>query len=265
MAIDAEILDRLTQQLPARMPRLDDLHIFTHWVIARCQRPAMSTLFREHCPDDTCCRNTYLGDHVGRPVAEIIADLAGSNDPLRMALCMACLNGSLPLPPDLFEANAMAPFEERIKRRRSCFIGHFHEAETWRAQGYPVTIVELQPRPGDVHWNDSKPALREAEMVFITGLTLLNDTFREVIDRTPKAVYRVLMGPTVPCSPVFFDYGVHLIGSTLIADAGLAIRYCQLGGTSVGKAPPGALRKVNLTNRPELTFADEQGGTRPCR
>lgn len=252
MAVDRKILTDLLARLPQPSPQLRDLHIFTHWVIVQASRSAMSTLFRPHGVDDTCDRNSYLGDLLNRPVAEIAEELGGSDDPLRMAVVMAALNGSLPVPDGLFEANAMAPFAERVKTCPSCFIGHFHEAEGWRKAGYPVTIVELQPREGDVHWDDARPAMRAAEIVFITGLTLINGTFREAVDRTPHARYRVLMGPTVPCSPVLFDHGVHLIGATYIADVALAIRYCQLGGTSIAKAPVGALRKVNLTNRPEL-------------
>jgi hypothetical protein len=83
-------------------------------------------------------------------------------------------------------------------------------------------------------------------------LTLLNGTFLEVLDRTPHASYRVLLGRTVPFSPLFFEYGIHLIGSTQVSDAALALRYCQHGGTSVREAPPGALRRVNVTNQPVL-------------
>ncbi len=252
MPINREILNSLLAQLPQPMPRLTDLHIFTHWVIAQTARPAMCTFVRDPNPAETCWLNTYLGDWIDRPVDEIAGHFADADDPLRMALIMASLNGSIPEPEGLFESNAMAPFSVLVKELRSCFIGHFNEAENWRAQGHPVTIVELQPRPGDIHWNNAKPTLREAELVFITGLTLLNDTFLEVIDRTPRAKYRILMGPTVPCSAVFFDYGVHLVGATRVNNVALALRYCQLGGTSVGKAPPGAIRMVNLTCKPEL-------------
>jgi hypothetical protein len=104
----------------------------------------------------------------------------------------------------------------------------------------------------DIHWKDSKPVLRDAEIVFITGLTLLNDTFFEVLERTPRAKYRVLLGRTVPLSPIFFDYGIHLVGSTRVSDASRAIRYAQHGGTSLREAPPGALRNINITNQPAL-------------
>ncbi|HTS16151.1 MAG TPA: DUF364 domain-containing protein [Verrucomicrobiae bacterium] len=252
MPINREILSKLLAQLPQPEPHLKHLHIFLHWVIANCNRPGMATLFRPPDTGETCYESSYLGDLIGKPVTEIAETFADSTDPLRLALVKSCLNGSLPLPRDLFEANAVDPFADMIKQCPSCFIGHFNQAEIWRDQGHPVTIIELQPRPGDIHWNDSRPALREAEIVFITGLTLINGTFLEVLTRTPRAKYRVLLGPTVPCNPLFFDYGVHLIGSTLIADFGLTIRYCQHGGTTVRKAPTGALRRVNLTNRPEL-------------
>jgi hypothetical protein len=255
MPINREILSRLLEQLPTPTPRLNDLHMFLHWVIANCRRPGVASFFRPYNPAETCYQSSYLGDLIGRPVTEIAEMLVDSDDVLRLATVKACINGSLPVPKDIFEANAVDPFAEMVKHCRTCFIGHFTQAETWRDLGYPVTIIELQPRPGDIHWNDSKPALRNTEIVFITGLTLINGTFSEVISRTPQAKYRVLLGPTVPCNPLFFDYGIHLIGSTLVSDLNLTIRYFQHGGTSVGKAPPGALRRVNLTNRPELRTA----------
>jgi hypothetical protein len=264
MPINREILSRLLAQLPQPVPRLKDLHIFLHWVIASSDRYAMATFFRPPNAGDTCYQSSYLGDLLGRPVTEIAEMFADSDDALRLGMVKACLNGSLPLPTDIFTANAMDPFTEMVKHCPSCFIGHFTQAEIWRARGYPVTIIELQPRPGDIHWNDSKPALRQAEIVFITGLTLINDTFLEVVSRTPQAKYRVLLGPTVPCNPLFFDYGVHLIGSTLISDVDLAIRYCQHGGTSVRHAPPGALRRISLTNRPELKMEFDRATKQPA-
>jgi hypothetical protein len=252
MPINREILSRLLVDLPQPVPRLHRLHVCLHWIIARCDRYAMASFFRPYNAGGVCGPSSYLGDQLGRPVTEIAENFADSEDALRLSLIKACLNASLPVPKGVFEANAVDPFAEMIAHCPSCFIGHFNQAEVWRAKGYPVTIVELQPRPGDVHWNDSKPALRDAEIVFITGLTLINGTFLEVLNRTPRARYRVLLGPTVPCSPLFFDYGIHLVGSTFISDASLAIPYCQHGGTSIAKAPPGALRRINLTNQPEL-------------
>ena len=252
MAVDQNIVSKLLEQLPTPCPCLEDLHIFKHWVIVKAARPAMATLFYQHVSNDSIVYDSYLGDLLGLPVDEIVKMLSASDDPLRMGVVMAALNASLPTPEGIFYGNAVEPFKELIKTCPSCFIGRFHQAAIWREQGYPVNIVELNPREGDIHWNESHNVLREAEIVFITGLTLINSTFRAVIDRTKRARYRVLLGPTVPCSTILFNHGVHMLGTTSIADVAAAIRYCQLGGTSIAKAPEGALLKVNLTICPEL-------------
>ena len=80
----------------------------------------------------------------------------------------------------------------------------------------------------------------------MTGLTLVNGTFGEVIDRTPRAETRIVMGPTVPMTPSLFKLGAHWVGTTTIQDADAALRYFGMGGGSVMYAPAGALRKVNL-------------------
>jgi len=252
MPMNREILSRLLAQLPSPAPRLQELHISLHWIIVRCARYAMATFYRPGNFLEPGGPSSYLGDQLGGSVAEIAGRFADSTDALQLGLITACLNGSLPLPPDAFVANAVEPFAGFIQHARTCFIGHFPQAEIWRDQGHPVTIVELQPRNGDLAWADARPLLREAEIVFITGLTLLNGTFLEVLDRTPRARYRVLLGRAVPFSPLFFEYGIHLVGATQVNDAARALRYCQHGGTSVRRAPPGALRQVNITNQPAL-------------
>jgi hypothetical protein len=263
MPIHREILSKLLAGLPEPVPQLRELHISIHWLIVNCQRYAMATFLRAGDPLAPCFQTSYLGDQQGRPITEIADCFADSEDPLRLGLITACLNGSLPLPEEFFRGNAVAPFAEMIQHCPTCFIGRFPKAVAWRDQGYPVTIIEMEPEGLDVHWTYSKPVLEEAEIVFITGLTLTNGTFLEVVERTPRAKYRVLMGPTVPFSPVFFEYGIHLVGSTLVSDASAAIRYAEHGGTSVREAPPGALRSVNITDRPELKSEFERQFSQP--
>jgi len=252
MPVNQELLSRLLSQFPEDPPVLKDVQVYSNWIIAETERYAISTIFRLFSTGSNFDEDTYLGNQIGRPVAEIAWEYSKLKDPIRMALVMASINASLPLPEGLFEDNAVNPLSEIGKDAKTCFIGHFQEAEIMREQGCDVTIIELFPRKGDVHWNDSAPVLKEAEVVFITGLTLINDTFLEVLSRTPNAKYRVLMGPTVPCSPVLFEFGIDLIGSTLIEDPELTARYCRAGGMSVKYAYPGALKKVCLTNNPTL-------------
>jgi hypothetical protein len=70
------------------------------------------------------------------------------------------------------------------------------------------------------------------------------------------------MGPTVPLSPVLFDYGIHIIGSTLILDVERAVDCCRWGAGSGIFKPEGIMRRVNLTCIPEL-LEKQVAETRP--
>lgn len=232
---------------------LSDIQIYLNWVITRSRRWAISTLFRGMPGlNDGCGMDTYLGDYMGKPIGDCIRDLFASNETLRLTTGISCLKSALPIPDGWFEGNAIDFFEKLSRTRRTCFIGHFREGANWRELGYPVDIIELFPQPGDIHWDDSHEVLSRTEIVLITGLTLINDTFDEVIRRTPQASIRVLLGPTVPFSPVFFAHGIHFVGSTLVEDIDKLAAYCRQGGGTIAKAPQGTLRRVNLTHLPEF-------------
>lgn len=224
-----------------------NVNIFLNWVIVRTRDYAMSTLLNGMPGlSEPKGMDTYMGDILGRNALETAEEFLESRDTLKRAVGMACLKSILERPLNYEEGNAMDRHYEFAREHPTCFIGHFAEAAGWRSQGYLVDIIELFPREGDIHWDNSHEVLARSELVLMTGLTLVNDTFDEVIRRTPRARYRVIMGPTVPMSPVLFDFGVDQIGGTLINDPALTIRYCSMGGGSIAHAPAGALKKVNL-------------------
>ena len=252
--MNEKLVDALLDDLEDPAATVETLWVFRHWVVAKTLRYAVVSI-PEATTSHLCRGNTDISSWRGRPVREVVKAGMASREVVRRAAAMACLNGSIRRAKSAFEGNAMGPFSERVARERSCFIGHFSEAALWREAGHPVTIVELAPQPGDIHWKDADAALRDAELVFLTGLTLLNDTFSEVVRRTPNAVTRVLMGPTVPASERFFSFGIHLVGGTIVEDPDLLLRYFQYGGTSIKRVPAGAISRFNIvekSQRPEV-------------
>jgi uncharacterized protein (DUF4213/DUF364 family) len=226
---------------------ITDVNIYLNWVVVKSLDYAMSTLFLDMPGlEKPCGMNTFMGDIIGKKAIEIAEEFLLSKESLKVSVGMACLKSILPHIQVFDEGNAIDRHREEAHTRPTCFIGHFNEAEKWRSEGDPVNIIELFPRPGDIHWNDSHEILAKAELVFLTGLTLVNNTFDEVIRRTPKAKHRIIMGPTVPMSTVLFDFGVDHIGVTLIKDPVATIVYCSRGGGSIAHAPKGALQKVNM-------------------
>ena len=245
-------------------PALEDLQVFSRWVVAKSRRWA----FAHHLPgmpglDRPGRRDIRREGLLGKPVKRIIPRLLRSGDALGIAAGMACLNSALPVPEGAFAANAFALFRARARRFRTCFIGHFPDAERWRERGYPVAIIELFPEPGDIHWERSRRVLNAAEIVFITGLTLVNGTFPEVVRRTPNARHRILVGPTVPLSPLLFRYGVDLVGSTIILDVSRALDYFRRGEGHYVFKPAGVVQRICLAPAPERAHRGRE--TPPAR
>ena len=244
--MEALVRDTLISAITDRVTTIEDIHLFEHWVVVKAGRYEMSTRFSPVSGLIENAGETWLGDFIGHSAAEIAEEFLASNEVLHIAVGMACLKCAIPLVPAFNGSSAMDRFSEETKTRPSCFIGHFHDAEKWRDEGRPVSIVELLPRAGDIHWDDSHDVLSKAELVFMTGLTLVNGTFGEVIRRTPNAAVRVVMGPTVPLAPCLFRLGLHWLGASRITDAQKALRYFGMGGGSIMYAPQGALEKVNI-------------------
>ena len=244
--MDYRLLHALFEDLAEPDAVVETLHVFRHWVFARTTGGCGVVCIPSPMTPTLCRGDTDISDWRGRPVREVIEFGFATNEVVHRAAAMACLNAGIRPPKRPLYGDAILHMSERIKEEPSCFIGHFDTGARWRAAGYPVTIVELVPREGDIHWNDAQRPLREASIVFITGLTLLNDTFHAVVDRTPNAAVRILVGPTVPVSPRLFAYGVHVAGGTAIRDAERLNEYLQYGGTSMKRAPSGAVERFNI-------------------
>lgn len=219
---------------------IEDIRIYTNWVLVKTGKWSLSTLFRGMPGfDEHPGMGTWMGDWIGRPAKASALELLSSRFILHRAVGMACLKSLLPVPEEVIPGNAAAMVEAAAAQAPTCFIGYFKEAAHWREMGRPVNIVELFPRPGDIHWDDADEVLGKAQIVVMSGLTVVNETLESVIRRTPAAQVRIMMGPTVPPSPVIFECGLDLLGVTLVREMPLMARYAELGGEASPTRRPG--------------------------
>ena len=86
-----------------------------------------------------------------------------------------------------------------------------------------------QPGPGELPPEAAADVVPLADVVAITGTSLLNKTFDHLIQRCRRDAFVMVLGPTTPLSPVLFDYGVDLIAGTLVTDPQLAIALAGQG------------------------------------
>jgi len=190
---------------------------------------------------------TYRGDsrgsqlrppHAGRPLKEMAAFVKSWN--LHEAsLGMAAVNsfhnsrervqGWLTKPLEaLHGSGAMTDMLEQIAGKKVAVIGHFPDMEPM-AERCALTVLERDPQEGDLPDFAAEYMLPEQDYVFITGLTVTNKTLPRLLSLSAQATV-VLMGPSVPLAPWWFDSGVDVLAGLVVVDRDEVWRYCQEGG-----------------------------------
>jgi uncharacterized protein (DUF4213/DUF364 family) len=186
-------------------------------------------------PEAVCCPSSarampYPGRFTGRSAAEFLRDLPRA-PPLKKAVGIAILNAlsescwkrrpdyiretgrdildTVPLPGDGYVAvvGALVPIIRRLK-----------------ARGKPFGILELDPRtlkpdelPYAVPRDEADAAVQRADMLVITGTTLINNTLEPLLALARPGASIVVVGPTASMLPgAFFRRGVTILGGDIV-------------------------------------------------
>jgi len=148
----------------------------------------------------------------GKPMEEII-DLINSPSSLERSLAMAGINSLLNsnLSMKAQSGDMLMYLRENFKGKKIAMVGHFPFAEEIRKWAGEFHVIERNPVGDDVLFKGAgQKYLNEADATIITGTTILNKSFIEVISEC-KNSFNVMLGPTVPPSAVLFNYGVSAI------------------------------------------------------
>lgn len=125
--------------------------------------------------------------------------------------------------------NAKMIILEKGRNKKVGIIGHFPFLETHREHYKKCYIFEKNPLSGDLNESDIPKYLPQVDLVAISGTTLANHTFDDIIKHLPKNSFKILLGPTSPLSPAIFDYGIDVISGSIIKDYNLLKLNVQRG------------------------------------
>jgi uncharacterized protein len=92
-------------------------------------------------------------------------------------------------------------------------------------------VLELRPQEGDLPAEAVQGVLPSADVVAITGSTLVNGTLEGLLALCRPASFVVVLGPTTPLSPILFDYGVDVVSGTQVVDTPRVLRFVSEGAT----------------------------------
>jgi len=168
----------------------------------------------------------FLMDKTSRDLAHMVS----SDSLLEAAIGMATINSLLDV--DLAsctEINASEVILEKGEGKRVAIVGHFPFLARVREKAEALWVFEKNPREGDFNEADADRFIPQADVVAITGTSLTNHTLPHLLELCNPKAFIIMLGDTVPLSPVLFDYGVHALSGTRVMDADLALRCVSQG------------------------------------
>jgi hypothetical protein len=184
-----------------------------------------------------------LLEHSGRELAEWLR----SSSVLEASIGMAGFNALLEVDEAAcVEVNAREVILERGTGRRVAIVGHFPFVERVRRAATQCWTLELHPRPGDVPAERSGEILPQADVVALTGTSLINHTFDGLMTLCRPDAFVLLLGASAPLSRVLFEAGVDMVSGTLVTDPGRVLRSVGQGATFRQIKRAGGLRLLTL-------------------
>jgi uncharacterized protein len=168
---------------------------------------------------------------VGKRGAELAA-LAVSMNPLDRSLGFAAINALLEVPVSACVArNAEEMILEVCTGSRVAMVGHFPFVDRIRRAAKLCWILELDPGPDDVPASRAPELLPQADVVAVTGMTLVNGTFDTLAPLWRPDAYVLVLGPSTPLSPVLFGYGVSALSGTIVEEIPTVLEGVSRGAT----------------------------------
>jgi len=215
-----ELYDRLLDDLPAEAA-VRRVLVGRAWTLVEAQGLGMAMTH-----DDEASEPSLRPPYAGRPLRELAA-LVRSWNVREAAVGLAAVNSHVNARARVEEAfghrvperNDQTVFQVLLPElvgRRVAVIGHFPTLEPL-AERCRLTILERRPQPGDLPDFAAEYVLPEQDWVFITGVTLINKTLPRLLELSRRARV-VLVGPSVPLTPRWFEWGVSVVAGTVAVD-----------------------------------------------
>ena len=161
-----------------------------------------------------------------------LAELLRSSSSMEASIGMAAFNALLDVDEgNCAEVNAREVSLERGAGRRVAIVGHFPFVERVRQVASECWVLGLRPRPGDLPAGRAAEVLPQADVVALTGTSLINHTFDDLIGLCRSDAFVILLGGSAPLTPVLFDRGVDAVAGTRVVDVPAALQAVGQGAT----------------------------------
>ena len=203
-------------------------------------------------PDAVCCPSSSAQIHPpgnirGRKAADFLDDLA-ARSPLRRILAIAVLSALCAAsrkaePPTRYTIRRGVDALDAVEVPRAAhvvIVGAFVPViKAMKGRGQSFRILEKDPAtlkademPFYAPAEQAPVEVPKADVLFVTGTTLINDTLEPILAAAKPGAKIVVVGPTASLSPEpLFRRGVTLVGGVDVTDPDLLLDLLAEGGS----------------------------------
>jgi uncharacterized protein len=190
----------------------------------------------------SCTHLKAAGTLAGSPAPEIISMLADETSALARAIGLATANAVLAaLPAPTASKEEVISSLHITDADHVAMVGYFAPIiGGLKKSGCRLDIVEMNPRYGlgTLTPVDGKTALAACSVAIITGTTLINGTFDDVVASLGNPRAAVLLGPSSPlCSELFEGTKITHSAGSKVKDAEAVLRIVSEGGGTMLMKP----------------------------
>ncbi len=159
-----------------------------------------------------------------------LAELAYSDHLLEAAMGMAAINSLIKIDSTkIQELNAAELILNQAADKRVAIVGHFPFVPKIRQSAREIWVIEKNPQPGDATEDKAEELIPRADIVAITGTALTNHSLPALVRLCRKEAFVLMLGDTVPLSPILFDFGIDAVCGTQVVDPQLVMRCVSQG------------------------------------
>ena len=160
-----------------------------------------------------------------------LAFLAKSEEQALASIGIAAVNAlSEKNPADWIDLNAEDVIVKHGAGKKVALIGRFPFTSRLRSQVGELQVLEQSPGPGDLPASAAPEVIPRADVVAITGTTLINHTAEDLLNLCSARSLVIILGPSTPLSPILFDYGADILCGSVVTSIGPVLKTVGQGG-----------------------------------
>lgn len=161
-------------------------------------------------------------------LAECLLDPPGDL-PQARTLGMAAVNALLRPPEDTSNLKGQDLLLDRARGKEVVVIGHFPFVERLRDEFSEFTVLELNPKPGDLPAESAGEVLPRADAVAVTSTTIINGTLGGILSLVRPEAFVLMLGPSTPFAPSLFNFGIDALSGSVVDDTPKAMEGIRAG------------------------------------